>query len=73
LHLTDYEEQRFVEQPVAHMTVKARRIRLRILAKRNIMPLNADIAAPYEQCVRRPLSPPVSPLGWLASGRPYFH
>ena len=51
--LTDRKEQRLVEQLVAHATIKTLdEPVLRRLARRDVMPLDADIAGPGEHRVR---------------------
>lgn len=59
--LTDREEQRLVEQLVAHATIKALDEHvLRWSAGCDIMPLDPDIAAPGQHRVRRQLRPVVA-------------
>lgn len=56
--LADGEEQRLVEQLVAHATVEAfDEPVLRRLARRDVMPLDAHVAGPGEHRVRRQFGP----------------
>src|SRR3546814_4154550 len=56
--MIEVEEQRLIQKLIAHPAIKALDIAvLHRLARRDIMPLDPDLAAPYEHRDRRQLGP----------------